>query len=215
MAVNEASRRFCSDANTTPGGCLRQPDRHGMDNDFLRGESIVKTVFLTALVAASIILQGCGPNNISFDTAPYIAQDYAPYREDGTGAIEGRAMVRTGSGDLLTCAGHTIFAYPMTGFTSGVTLAMWVGQPMKKEKVDLLAKTGGRRATCDQDGRFKITGLKAGGWIAVTVIPWRKGDQSGELLLRQDYIRVADGQATSTVITNAAYIREGYCCRPQ
>jgi hypothetical protein len=28
MAVNEASRRFCSDANTTPGGCLRQPDRH-------------------------------------------------------------------------------------------------------------------------------------------------------------------------------------------
>jgi hypothetical protein len=30
MAVNEASRRFCSDANTTPGGCLRQPDRHAL-----------------------------------------------------------------------------------------------------------------------------------------------------------------------------------------
>ena len=27
---HEASRTFCSETNTTPGGCLRQPDRHGM-----------------------------------------------------------------------------------------------------------------------------------------------------------------------------------------
>lgn len=90
--------------------------------------------------------------------------------EDGDARLEGSGFLRQRGGDVVSCAGSSVWLMPSTPFFRWAsehprgTIAGVLSRPDVIEYV--------REATCDVEGRFEFVDLPDGTYLAGTIVTW-------------------------------------------
>ena len=105
-------------------------------------------------------------------TATFKEEEYAPYKDPGTGAIAGQAFLKTRGGDVKYGAGNDITLTPATSYSKEIySTTIRTGQLFESD-IDDRAVTYMKTTTADGEGRFKFQNLAPGEYYAWTYISW-------------------------------------------
>ena len=178
------------------------------------------------LVAASAVIlgilaaAGCGRGSVVELPAPIFESRSADYvLADGDSVVWGSAFSRQRGGDLVSCAGNTVYLMPDTEFYNWVLSPVTVttrggqfgigGARYTDREYPVAERLNGepsrwvRTTSCDIDGRFEFQGIPRGSYIVATVITWfAAGSPQGGAVSQSV---VVDGVAdTEVTLTNVS-----------
>lgn len=149
-------------------------------------------------LAVSCVAPKPKPRMVAFD-----AEDFAPYANAGTGAIEGQAFLRTRGGDVKVGAGSEVALNPVTGYTREWFDRKIVGGEAI-ESADARAARFSRTCIADAEGRFRFEGLAPGAYYVACRVEWEVNyghslQPAGGIAYAQ--VRVEDGKTTRAIVT--------------
>ena len=129
----------------------------------------------TLAVAVAIIGVGvsCSSNPPPALPAPDFSPGSAGYAlAEGDSWIEGSGFLRQAGGDVVSCAGETVWLAPDTPYFRWASeLRPWsaIGEALARPDVADYVRV----ATCDVEGRFAFEDVPPGPYLAGTVVTWR------------------------------------------
>jgi hypothetical protein len=135
-------------------------------------------ISLMSLTLAS----GCAPRHyaprIYQLSAPFIPEEYQPYRSPGTSTISGQAFMKTRGGDVKLGAGSAVVLCPVTTY-SREWFQVRVLQDVPTSTPDERTAQFTRTAIADSQGRFRFSGLPAGEYFIACYIRWEVPSEFG------------------------------------
>jgi len=165
-----------------------------------------KLVGVFAIVALSAALYvGCVvPQQTKIQRQQhFIEQEYAPYRQKGTGRIVGQAFARTRGGDVKVAAGSLVVMNPVTSYSTE-WFRYWVSGKMPMLGApDPRILEFSRSTRADAGGNFEFSDLAEGEYYVCSSVFWevpsRYGlDRTGDWLGSK--VKVKNGEVTKAIL---------------
>lgn len=130
-----------------------------------------------ATVAVLLLVVGCHQYR---PKTRYMEEEYAPYAEEGTSSVSGRAFLTLDGGEVKPAADTTIYMVPVTtrsteAFERGIVRDRPV-EPDAEPMSDLVKKCK-RTVQGDQDGKFRFEKLPAGNYYVYSQISYKVPSQ--------------------------------------
>lgn len=122
---------------------------------------------------------GCALNKGPVDRrAQFDPQEYAPYDQPGTSAVEGQAFLRT-PGGVRYGAGSEVYLSPVTSYSKEWWSQATVRDVKFSSGADSRASKYTKVAVADLEGRFSFAELPAGDYFLVSSVFWAVPDSDG------------------------------------
>lgn len=162
----------------------------------------------TSVRAGSLMMGVCallasssagGPRAPRPRQAVFQEAEYAPYRETGSGRIEGQVFLRQRGGGVVKGAGAEVNLNPVTSYSTEWFTAWMAMEPLVP--ADPRAEEFARVTQADAEGRFHFDGLPPGRYYVASAVVWevpRRPLQGGTVGLK---VRVNDDTTTEAMLT--------------
>ena len=140
-------------------------------------------------------------------THAFVAEEYKPASDEGSGTITGQAFLRTRGGDVRTAAGQQVVLYPATAFTrelsvyleNGISPTEFPAPSWQSPFVGRL-KDFTRFFQADASGNFEFTRVPPGDYIVGTEVSWTVGYRpQGGFITKE--VTVRDGETARVIVT--------------
>jgi hypothetical protein len=129
------------------------------------------SALLLAFLAFAV---GCAqPGPVPLVLTPFSDNDFARWKQNGTGTLSGQAFVKLPNGRVVTCAGETISLVPATGYNMELEKLLEDGRgyPVNYDRHE---HKYDRKTMCDGSGHFAFDHLPALTWLVVTHVTWQE-----------------------------------------
>lgn len=161
-----------------------------------------------AIAVSFLVMAACAPQRVPVN-AVFDPQEAAFIQRSGNGVITGQAFMRQLGGNVVTCAGETMYLIPVTRYSTeriqiiyGNTQSgrSYVGGPVPIDAPPEYSQYQ-KTSTCDAQGNFRFDQVPPGEYYLVGRVIWAAGSspQGGSQMRR---VRVAPGQ-TQTVLLSS------------
>lgn len=169
------------------------------------------------LVIAAATLTACSPVLLQVPMEPADVEMARNALEQGTGSINGSALLRLRDGDVVTCAGNEVILIPATesaseglreffGDESGY-ISRGGHAPPYDDGTIVVAPEPNRRTRCDAQGFFTFDNVRTGKWHIITTVVWTSSGYRGGTLLTTT--AVTDGDEVKVVLTHQGFFTRG------
>lgn len=140
------------------------------------------------VVVVGMLLAGCvQPPRVADVSEFYSAEEIAPYDVPGDAAVDGQGFRRQRGGGVVTCAGEDVLLMPDVAYGREIIAALGRGDVVRGAYVEEEHPHAFRRERCDAEGNFTFENLAPGGWIVLSAVNWRVGDEPQGGFISRDF----------------------------